>query len=36
LEKCEFARDLRWTRQAVFPNLQSGVPQDVWCYTRTC
>jgi RimJ/RimL family protein N-acetyltransferase len=36
LEKCEFARDLRWTRKVVFPNLQSGVPQDVWCYTRSC
>ena len=36
LEKVEFARDLRWTRQVVFPNLQSGVPQDVWCYTRSC
>lgn len=36
LEKCEFARDLRWTRQIVFPNLLSGVPQDVWCYTRSC
>ena len=35
LEKCEFARDLRWTRQAVFPNLQPG-PQDVWCFTRSC
>ena len=23
LEKCEFARDLRWTRQSVFPNLES-------------
>lgn len=36
LEKCEFARDLRWTKQIVFPNLQSGVPQDVWCFTRSC
>ena len=36
LEKCEFARDLRWTRQVVFPNLQAGTPQDVWCYTRSC
>ncbi len=36
LEKCEFARDLRWTKQIVFPNLQSGVPRDVWCYTRSC
>ena len=35
LEKCEFARDLRWTRQAVFPNLRAG-PQDVWCFTRSC
>jgi RimJ/RimL family protein N-acetyltransferase len=35
LEKCEFARDLRWTRQTVFPNLQPG-PQDVWCFTRSC
>ena len=35
LEKCEFARDLRWTRQAVFPNLEPR-PQDVWCYTRSC
>lgn len=36
LDKCEFARDLRWTRPIVFPNLLSGVPQDVWCYTRSC
>lgn len=36
LEKCEFARDLRWTRQAVFPNLESGRPRDVWCFTRPC
>jgi RimJ/RimL family protein N-acetyltransferase len=36
LEKCEFARDLRWTRRVVFPNLQPGMPQDVWCYTRSC
>ena len=36
LEKCEFARDLRWTKQIVFPNLASGAPQDVWCYTRSC
>ena len=35
LEKCEFARDLRWTRQVVFPNLESG-PQAVWCFTRSC
>ncbi len=35
LEKSEFARDLRWTRQVVFPNLAPG-PQDVWCYTRSC
>ncbi|HUR20690.1 MAG TPA: GNAT family N-acetyltransferase [Vicinamibacterales bacterium] len=35
LEKCEFARDLRWTRQTVFPNLQPG-PQDVRCFTRSC
>ncbi len=35
LEKGEFARDLRWTRQIVFPNLVPG-PQDVWCYTRSC
>jgi ribosomal-protein-alanine N-acetyltransferase len=36
LDKCEFARDLRWTRPIVFPNLLSGVPQDVWCFTRVC
>lgn len=35
LEKCEFARDLRWIRQIVFPNL-SPRPQPVWCYTRSC
>lgn len=35
LEKCEFARDLRWTKQIVFPNLASGAPHDVWCYTRS-
>jgi [ribosomal protein S5]-alanine N-acetyltransferase len=35
LEKCGFARDLRWMRQAVFPNLLAGVQQDVWCFTRT-
>ncbi len=34
LEKCGFARDLRWTRQIVFPNI-SPVPHDVWCYTRS-
>jgi [ribosomal protein S5]-alanine N-acetyltransferase len=36
LEKCEFARDLRWTRQAVFPNLAAGMAQAVWCFTRSC
>ena len=35
LEKCDFARDLRWTKQAVFPNLLAGVNQDVWCFTRS-
>jgi ribosomal-protein-alanine N-acetyltransferase len=35
LEKCDFARDLRWMRQAVFPNLQPGISQDVWCFTRS-
>jgi [ribosomal protein S5]-alanine N-acetyltransferase len=35
LEKCDFARDLRWTRQAVFPNLLAGALQDVWCFTRS-
>ena len=35
LEKCDFARDLRWTKQAVFPNLLAGVHQDVWCFTRS-
>ena len=34
LEKCDFARDLRWMRQAVFPNLDAA-PQDVWCFTRS-
>ena len=32
----DLAKKLGWTRQVVFPNLESGVPQDVWCYTRTC
>lgn len=36
LEKCAFARDLRWTRQAVFPNLVAGMHQAVWCFTRAC
>jgi len=36
LEKCEFARDLRWTRKTMFPNLGPGAPQDVWCFTRPC
>lgn len=36
LEKCDFARDLRWTKPIVFPNLPDTKPQDVWCYTRSC
>ena len=35
LEKCDFARDLRWTRPTVFPNLEPDVPRDVWCFTRS-
>jgi [ribosomal protein S5]-alanine N-acetyltransferase len=33
LEKCGFARDGSWTRQAEFPNLAPGVFQDMVCYT---
>jgi RimJ/RimL family protein N-acetyltransferase len=36
LEKCDFARDLRWTRKIAFPNLPVMAPQDVWCFTRAC
>lgn len=36
LEKCDFARDLRWTKPIVFPNLADGRPQPVWCFTRSC
>jgi RimJ/RimL family protein N-acetyltransferase len=32
LEKCEFVRDDRATRQVEFPNLSSGVQQDALCY----
>ena len=36
LEKCGFQRDPDWTGQTVFPNLLPRVPQDVWCFTRSC
>jgi [ribosomal protein S5]-alanine N-acetyltransferase len=35
LEKCGFARDAGWSRQAEFPNLAPGVRQDVVCYALT-
>jgi [ribosomal protein S5]-alanine N-acetyltransferase len=35
LEKCGFARDAGWNRQAEFPNLAPGVLQDVLCYALT-
>ena len=35
LEKCDFARDLRWTKPVVFPNISDGRPQPVWCFTRS-
>jgi RimJ/RimL family protein N-acetyltransferase len=31
-ENCGFTRDRSWSRQAEFPNLAPGVPQDVVCY----
>lgn len=35
LEKCGFAQDKSWTRQAEFPNLAPGVRQNVVCYALT-
>jgi ribosomal-protein-alanine N-acetyltransferase len=32
LEKCGFARDESFSRQAAFPNLAAGAEQDVWRY----
>jgi RimJ/RimL family protein N-acetyltransferase len=32
LEKCGFVRDLTWSRQAEFPNLASGLLQNVLRY----
>ena len=32
LEKCGFAREGTLRRHSEFPNLQPGVPDDVWCY----
>jgi ribosomal-protein-alanine N-acetyltransferase len=36
LEKCDFARDFRWTRKVLFPNLPTGAPETTWCFTRPC
>jgi RimJ/RimL family protein N-acetyltransferase len=34
LEKCGFERDASWSGQVEFPNLATGIMQDVLCYRR--